>query len=347
MTDGQDAAAPGSDDAHNQNEPEGGQPPAPASPTDIDKLDAAQLEAFARRLGWRSPEEWARAPAHRRPPEMLTAKAFVVKTMTEAPLLRNRLRGQDDEIVELKGKVDEFGRKIDAQGNLIKQLHESHKTVRERSYKQARDDLEREMDAAANTGDPETYRDRKGRIAKLDQDHASEGAPAATNGHAAPVAHVPQPQPDPQVAAVVDPWAIRHPWFKQVPALNDEALRYEAGLDQSIPLAERLELTSDWIEETFGQVPHYQRFFPHLRRADAAPPAPQQQAPSAPAAPPRNPRRTGAPAVAAPSGAGAGGRAPAGLTYESLTPEEKAACDELCTTVKGFTREDYLKEYKR
>ena len=132
----------------------------PDLPETTPPADDAATEAFARRLGWRPEAEWANAPANRRPKSFITPSQYIEKLNAEVPILRDRLRQQDSQIVNLSTTVQENTRKLDETATVIRQMHESQKTQRERAYKAARADLEREMDAAARIGVQEDIRGR-------------------------------------------------------------------------------------------------------------------------------------------------------------------------------------------
>lgn len=306
-------------------------PNAPALPT-----DAAAVEAFARRLGWRPEAEFAGAPASRRPKEYLSPEQYIAKVETEVPIMRDRLRRQDSTIVGLTTKVDETARRVNEAATVITQMHESQKTIREREYKRARADLERDMDDAARSGDPATYDQAKNKIQVLDNDHQGEVATPGQKVNGTAVDAPPAPQKIPEIEV----WADDNPWFRTSVVLNQAAIEYEATLPRTIPLAERLEQTSEWVRGKFATV--YPQYFPDVRIPAVETPAP----PLTPPPVPRNPRRTAAPVVGQP--AGGGGPADTGaLTYDKLTADEKTHCDYLVRTIKGMTVKDYLDEYKR
>jgi len=208
------------------------------------------------------------------------------------------------------------------------QLHEANKTARQRGYEQARRELIAERDRAATVDiDPEAYKAANEKLEQLEAEHASEAQPAA-----APAAPAAKPDDRPRIPEV-EAWQAKrgNEWFQQNVVLNQAAIQREAELQSERPdlsLTGRLEEVSKWIKEHFSHA--YPQYFPDAQRP-APPPKPQ------------NPRRQAPAAVGA--GNGAGPAKPQGMTYENLPPDAKQACDMLCATIKGFTREDYLKEY--
>lgn len=308
----------------------------PPVPGDAPPADQAALEAFARRLGWRSEADFASAPESRRPKEYLTPQQYIEKVETEVPILRQRLRKQDEQVVASQAQINGLTAKVNEAAGVVRMLHENQKTIREREYKRARAEIEAEMDAAARTGDPSTYDASKRRLAALDTDYQetqlppapAPAAPVPTNGAAPPAGTIPE----------VEVWKAKpeNLWFSRSVPLNQAAIDYEAGLDRAISQAERLEMTSAWVRENFAHV--YPQHFPGYQRP-AAPPSP-------PPPPAGNPRRT-APAAVTQPGGGSGRPPQTGLTYDMLSAEEKANCDYLVREVKGFTVEDFLRDYKR
>ncbi|MDO8534873.1 MAG: hypothetical protein Q7S17_09060 [Xanthobacteraceae bacterium] len=323
---------PGSDQIDPNAPPQN--PPGNGAPAEAVAVDT---EKFARRLGWRPEAEFSGAPASRRPKSFLSAADYIAKVEQEVPILRDRLRQQDSTIVKLESTVTDTARKVDEAAAVIRQMHESNKSANERAYKRARADLEREMDAAARTGDPAAYDDTKAKIARLDSEQAEQVPPPAKVNGVAPAAEAP---PVMQTIPEVEVWKARpeNKWFGADIVLNQAAIAYESTIDRNIPLADRLEKMGQWVEKKFGaDYPHY---FPG-HEAEIEEPV----SPPVPPGPPTNLRRRAPPRVASPGG---GNEQPHdGLTYETMTAEEKQHCDYLVKTIKGMTREDYLRDYKR
>lgn len=176
----------------------------------------------------------------------------------------------------------------------------------ERAYKRAKVELETKLDTAIQSADVETARATRREMAALDEDRK-------------PVAETRQREPDkPQQGdKVIQDWISDNDWYRNDPALNGFATKMFGKLEREKPgapkedlLAETKRLTMDKFPEEFGI----------------------------------NPRREAASAVGAPSG-GSGTQKKKGKSYEDLPADAKKACDKFVKTIKGFTREQYVKDF--
>lgn len=116
-------------------------------------------------------------------------------------------------------------------------------------------------------------------------------------------------------AAFVD-WADTNPWFKTNRSMTNFAIAHHGQL-----LEEKPGMT---MEENLAEV-----------TAEVKKRYPEKF---------KNPKRDDAPVVE--GGDGAKPRSKGGKTYNDLPPESKAACDGFIKTIKGFTKEQYLNQYK-
>lgn len=325
------------------------EPGTPASGSELpvdheDDPSTAEEKALARAQGWRPESEWDGAPANRRPKQFLTARVYLERTGENMPMMRERLRQAGTQIVEMNGKIEDQSKKLDASGRLIRDMHENMKFVRERAYSDARVDIEREMDAAFDAGDRDRFRDSRTRLRNLDEQHETDiktlnGGDDAATAAAPPVISPPAIAPPPEV----DAWVARHPWFARNATLRTAAMEREVELKRqeengqrlSSTLGDRLDDVADWIEDKFAEI--FPQSFPE-REGELEPPPP-------PAPRGSNPRRRTPSTVRQPGG-GESVRSDA-LRWEDLSDDEKAAADMCVESVPGYTRADYLKDYKR
>lgn len=119
-----------------------------------------------------------------------------------------------------------------------------------------------------------------------------------------------KPKADPEIQA----WIGENKWFNTSPKLNGYALETYGELERDAPgmsTAERLAETKKRTMEAYPEA------FGMSKRATAA-------------------------SVASPSG----GPAPKkGRTYDDLPADAKRACDKFVGTIKGYKREDYVRDY--
>ena len=158
----------------------------------------------AQRMGW-VPKEKFRGD----PDRWVDAKTFVEKGENELPILRERLRKQDEALREV---------------NELKRDFKQHITrVEQRAYDKARRELEAEREAAKDVGDFEKYDKATKQLTELDKEKP-EDKPEDT----APVV-------DPLKDPVFSDWAARNSWFQTDPERATYANTYGEYLNRTKP----------------------------------------------------------------------------------------------------------------
>ena len=121
---------------------------------------------------------------------------------------------------------------------------------------------------------------------------------------------------DTQVPAAFMDWADENPWFKRDRTMTNFAIDYHGQLLEEKP---GMTITKNLAEVTAEVKKRFPEKFGNPKRGD--PPVVE-----------------GAGGVKARGGGGKG--------YGDLPPDAKAACDRFVKTIKGFTKEQYLKQYQ-
>ena len=141
-----------------------------------------EVEARARRMGWRPQDEW-NGPANR----WVDAEAFVAKADESVPVMRERMKRLDSDLA--------------ARDRRIEQLERTSKTLEamgQQAIKAAVEQAKREMRAAVETGDTEAFE-------KAEKALEAATAEPKSNGEA----RTTRPEDDPDLQA----WRQDNPWF--------------------------------------------------------------------------------------------------------------------------------------
>lgn len=263
---------------------------------------AADVETRARAMGWKPQEEFRGNPADWR-----GADEFIRRGEQELPVLRERYRAQERQIVALRAGQDEST-------SVIKDLTERFRTADERAYKRARAELQKERDAAIEVGDKAAVHRADAELAELDETKpkAAAAAPAVA---AAPAAAVAVPHPE----AIA--WHQRNPWYQSDPVLTQAALRAHHELlntEPDLSVGENLERVTQSLRAMYpGRIAA-----PAATRAAAA------------EVDPDNPRRAEAGAVTA-SSASRGPARPNARSFANMPAESKDAYKRYAKQLEG------------
>ena len=282
----------------------------PADPPAEPSAEDAAWTSRAQRMGWVPQAEWRGDPAKWRP-----AREFVERAENNTPILITQIRNLDQKLEASQNEAKQLRGKVEDLSGTLERLFTWSKKADERAYKQARADLEEQRRAAAAGADVARVDAISQQIDALDE---GQEAPAAPPARPAPPADPPAPAQDPQVAAWVSQQAH---WFQDP---SDEGREMNAT---AIALFGSVQTTRpQWTVQ--------QRLDEVLRRIKVMYPDRF-----------RNPRRNDPSAVLEPTN-GAPSRKK-GFTFDDLPAEAKKECDRFVRDIKGYTRDAYVKEWKR
>lgn len=259
--------------------------------------DVAQngdIEATARRMGWRPKTEFKGDES-----KWVDADSFVAKVQDEVPVLKRTLRDMDQKFARLEKKFEE-------QTQVLTDFRDFASRGEQRSYERALAELKSKRDIAVASADTAGFNSVQAEIEKLNV----ETKPTTTARVERTDTQVQQTPP-----REITDWIADNPWYNNDTVLHNAAKGFDQQILKDSPgmsIAERLaavksEVQKRWPEK-FG-----------------------------------NTRRDAAGAVLTP-GASSNGRKPA-KSYDNLPAEAKKACDKFVKTIKGFTREQYVKDY--
>lgn len=183
------------------------------------------VEAQARRMGWRPKEDFARPPER-----WVDAKTFVERGMTELPVLRDRYRKLDGQFSGMTKELTETKKSLAEQALVLTELREMTKNAEDRAYIRAARELaarEREAVAAADTAAYDAVQRER---ADLEQ-HKPRAVSAPSVVSTTPAAPQAPPAPPPEVES----WVQANPWFRSDPVLNGVAIAFDAEVKRDHP----------------------------------------------------------------------------------------------------------------
>lgn len=205
----------------------------------LEQSDSASTnEEKARRMGWIPKEEYS-GPEEK----WVDANVFIERGENELPVLRDRLRKQD----EVAAKRD---REISEMRKDVKALREHTSRVEKQAYEKAIEELRREQEEAITEGDTERFRQIEKKKEDLQKSSQESFAPE-------------QPQ-QPEVDPIIKDWASQEPWFDNDVEMTEIAIglsRAHASRNMSMDdnLREVSKKIRDMFPEKFGVNPKRNR----------------------------------------------------------------------------------------
>lgn len=295
-----------------------GQGGAAAAATDKDALPAggasneADVEARARRWGWRPQEEF-RGPKDK----WVDAREFVERGENDLPILRERLRVADTREAKRERDVKELTDKVTEMGGVLSEFAEFSRSSEQRAYERARKDLKAEIQEAVADGNVEKFNEKQAELDNLEQTAPKPKASAAAQPAAPAAPAAPATPAKPQISEVVQTWLDDkdNDWFHKNAGMSGYATaRHGENIANGMSEAESLRAVSEDVRKTFPS--HFEN--------------PARKAPGSvtPPSPPNNMRQQ-----------------KKDKAFEDLPKEAQKQCDRFMKQIPGFTREQYLKDY--
>lgn len=300
MTDGAAVAAAEDDDVRDD--------------VDVDEGEVSQadIEAKARRMGWRPRDEY------RGPPEKwVSAEDYLERAETEFPVLQNRYNQLDAKTAKLERDNKELADKVSDASRALQEIHAQNERIKKEAYERARRDIKAEMRKAAEEGDPDAYAKKEAELEALEKE------PPATTEKPAETTTDDQSGKKGGLHPAVAQWISENDWYD-----SHVSMKALANAEHSRLLKEEPGLT---IEQNLAKV-----------RAEVVRRFPEHFG---------NPRRDAPGAVGSPSDPPGTRRRNGGPTYDALSKEDKAECDRFIKTYNAtnpkvpMTRERWVKDY--
>lgn len=185
-----------------------------------------EIEAQARRMGWRPREEFDRPPQR-----WVDAKTFVERGMSELPVLRDRYRKLDSNMQVQGAELADTKRTVVEQSIVLNEMREMMKHAEDRAYVRAAQELAARERAAVESADTAAYDSIQRERRDLDATRTPPAArtPAPAPAQAQPVATAPTANP------AVEAWVAENPWFRSDPVLNSLAIAFDAQVKAEHP----------------------------------------------------------------------------------------------------------------
>jgi hypothetical protein len=217
----------------------------------------AELEAKARKQGWRPESEWdekrAQREGRRKPARFLTAQEFLDRAEDELPVVRANQKRLESEIEGLKSQTKE-------QAQFIKDMRKHHLESLDRVRAEERQKIKDEANRAASEGDMVAHDAAMKKLDQLDETQRKQIVEEARKAGATEAAPPAQPAADPEI----DAWVRQNSWFtapgkEYLNALmiaehkNVQAMRPELSKSAQLDAAKRKVMAR--FPEDFGIAP--------------------------------------------------------------------------------------------
>lgn len=226
--------------------------------SDDDDTAQSEIEARARKQGWRPEEEWDEDRAARqgksKPTKFFTAQEFLDRTEENLPILRERLRKNEKRGEDQDRTIKELRDMVFEQRNMNQQAVE-------RARKAGRHELETELRSAAAEGDLDKHDEITKKISDLDEENRKAAAAEAEAEAKKTPAVDPKTR---QSAEVTKRWVEQNGWFRE-PAkahLNaamihehQKVKNREVDMDEWESLDEAKRIVMQRYPEEFGKRP--------------------------------------------------------------------------------------------
>lgn len=193
---------------------------AEAAPETVAEPQVNEVEDKARRMGWVPKDDFKGDPDRWRP-----ADEFVRRGENELPIMRERLRHQDKQLLDLKKTIKDFA--------------EYHSKVEQKAYERAYTELKQRQVEAVSAGDAQAF-------VKIDKEIEELRAEASQGPK------VQLPEETAEENPVYKEWHSRNKWFQQDPDLtayaNSMALYFQK---KDLPYEEFLEAVEKKVKAEF------------------------------------------------------------------------------------------------
>jgi len=231
------------------------------TPPEVDnEPDAAQqeLEARARRQGWRPKDEYRGPPGRWR-----SAEEFLAHGENEWPVLRERLKKADEREAKLMAELEEQRKKVTEVSEVLVEMRDIQTRQIEAEIARRKREAEVQMQRAVETSDLPSYHQAK---TELDQVEASRPQPRQRTE--APPPSPPPPQPQDTIDPAIKVWTAENAWFERDPVLKAYAIDVDSDLMRRFPGMATSDRLDEVRRQTVGKFPEK---FASPRRAQAAP----------------------------------------------------------------------------
>lgn len=276
----------------------------PEEDTTEKSAEDLHYEERARRMGWRDKDDYSGRDKSR----WVDARTFVQRGENELPIVRERMRKLDTDLVSVKTELKDTREKLSESAEVLKELRALSQQAEQRGFQSAMREIQARERKAVAEADTASYD-----AAQAERRQLEENRPKAlVERQAAPV--VSPTTPPAATNPIIDRWVIDNPWFNADKILHDYALGEDARVEKENPTWPM----EDKLEEVKRRVVAR---FPEMFD---------------------NPRRAAPSAVAVSSGAPPRSK---GKTVKDLPADARKALEKFKRTIPGYKDEDYLALY--
>lgn len=283
----------------------------------------AQVEAEARRQGWRPQAEFRGNPA-----DWVDAETFVQRGRDYLPFVRKELEKANTRNQALEHQLSTVKTQLEEQAEVLNEVRQMARTANEAAYQRAINDMKRAQRQAAAEGDMNRFDELQEQI-----DEAAGARTAAPKPPPDPPP-APNPRPEPQISIPpeVQAFVDDNPWMMKDRVLYQAMQAEHVAILESAPglsLTENLERAKEAVMARFPQ------------KFGQKPPEPNNP-------PPRRPARPQRSTVIPPTPPG--GRDSSSLRIDSIQdPVERdqvrKAFEKFSRQMPDYTEEEHMKLY--
>lgn len=205
--------------------------------------DIGDIEAVARRAGWRPRSEWKGKPEDWTDAATFVDRGFKNSAMSRERYLKldRRFAASQNEVTQLKGNVEKLSKDVTEAAELIRGMHEQTTAAAKRAYERALAEATKRHDQAVRDSDPDAAREALNEIREIEA-AKPEPKPAKNDrqdkddedrGDKGKDRRADQTPPtyDPAIVAFVD----RNPWYNEDEVANAAATTIHGRLKKQHP----------------------------------------------------------------------------------------------------------------
>lgn len=279
--------------------PEGDEAPPPEK-----SAEDLHYEERARRMGWRDKDDYSGRDKSR----WVDARTFVQRGENELPIVRERMRKLDTDLVSVKTELKDTREKLSESAEVLKELRTLAAGAEQRGFQNAMREIQARERKAVAEADTVTFDALQQERQQLEASRPKAAEPKT------PVATAPPPPAAPATNPIIDKWVADNTWFNSDQVLHAYALAEDAVVERENP---------GWgMEDKLEEV---------KRRVVARFPEKFD-----------NPRRQAPPAVVVSSGSPPKSK---GKTVKDLPADARKALDKIKKSIPGYKDEEYLRIY--
>lgn len=198
-----------------------------------------ELEARARQMGWKGPEEFRpRRPGQRH----VGAREFIARGEEELPVMRDNNRRMSEQMVRMQNELEQMRNTVAEQQQAVKDAMALARTANKAGYDRAMRELEAQRLQAVEAGDTVVFRQVQEQIDAMETTRVPDLPPAPSPS--------PPPAAQPQLPAEIVQFQRDNKWFAADPVLQRAMIDYHNQVIKESPTM----ILADQLDEALARV---------------------------------------------------------------------------------------------